>query len=177
MSGGPFGDRSRTRASGAGGDGGADGPAAELSACFDKACQLLSRRPHFRAEIARKLDERGFGRTAVDGALERLAELGYLDDAACARSLAAGPLSRRGYGPLRMRAELERRGAPAEEASSAVAAAFADGEEEAARRVARRWLARRPAGRAALARHLDRKGFSTAVVLGLVRELTGEEPE
>ena len=85
-----------------------------------------------------------------------------------------GPLSRRGYGPLRMRAELERRGAPAEEAETAVAELFVEGEEEAARKAAERWLARRapgPGAQAALARHLNRKGFTTGTVLRLAREL------
>ncbi len=147
------------------------------SSCFEKACDLLARRPHFRAELERKLGQRGHNEAAIAAALERLADLGYLDDDGCARSLAGGPLSRRGYGPLRMRAELERRGAPAAVAEAAVAAAFADGEEEAARRVAERWLSRRPGGagaRAALARHLDRKGFSTGTVLRLAGELVGE---
>ena len=79
-----------------------------------------------------------------------------------------------------MRAELERRGAPAEAATAAVDAAFGDGEEAAARRVAERWLARRSAAksdRAALARHLDRKGFSTGAVLRLARELLPEAGE
>ena len=147
------------------------------SSCFEKACDLLSRRSHFRAELERKLGERGHDEAVIDAALEKLGELGYLDDAACARALAAGPLSRRGYGPLRMRAELERRGAPAEEAAAAVAATFVDGEEEAARRVAERWLSRRPTSRAALARHLDRKGFSTGTVLRLARELVTEDDE
>ncbi|MFQ5351232.1 MAG: regulatory protein RecX [Thermoanaerobaculia bacterium] len=144
------------------------------SSCFEKACDLLSRRPHFSAELGEKLARRGHDESVVAATLEKLAELGYLDDAGCARSLAAGPLSRRGYGPLRMRAELERRGAPEEEAAAAVAAVFAEGEEKAARQVAERWLSRRAATgrtRAALARHLDRKGFGTGVVLRLAREL------
>ncbi len=141
------------------------------SSCFDKACELLSLRAHFSAELARKLGERGHDEAAVAAALEKLGGLGYLDDMGCARALALGPLSRRGYGPLRMRVELERRGAPADAAAAAVEAAFADGEEPAARRVAERWLARRAPDRAALARHLDRKGFSAGTVLGLAREL------
>ncbi len=148
------------------------------STCFDKACDLLALRPHFRAELERKLGERGHDGEAIAAALARLEELGYLDDAGCARSLAAGPLSRRGYGPLRMRAELERRGAPAAVAAEAVAAVFAEGEAPAARRAAERWLSRRRPGgpaRAALARHLDRKGFAAGVVLGLVRELVDED--
>ena len=150
------------------------------SSCFEKACDLLARRPHFRAELERKLAERGHDGEAIAATLERLQGLGYLDDAACARSLANGSLSRRGYGPLRMRAELERRGAPAAEAEEAVAAVYADGEEEPARRVAASWLSRRAAGpgsREALARHLNRKGFSAGTVLRLARELVrdGEE--
>ena len=147
--------------------------------CFDKACELLARRPHFRAELARKLAQRGHDPTAIAAALERLAELGYLDDAACARSL-ADQLGRRGHGPARLRAQLERRGAPREEAAAAVEAVFAEGEEPAARRAAERWLGRRApgrGGRAALARHLDRKGYSSGTVLRLASELAGEDDD
>ena len=146
--------------------------------CFEKACDLLSRRAHFRAELEHKLGQRDYDEAAIAAALERLGELGYLDDAACARSLATGPLKRRGYGPLRMRAELERRGAPEEAAAAAVEAAFVDGEEAAARQVAERWLSRRTAARtprAALARHLDRKGFRAGTVLRLARELVARD--
>jgi regulatory protein len=148
-----------------------------VSSCFEKACDLLAQRPHFRAELERKLGQRGHDQEAIAAALDRLGDLGSLDDAGCAHSLAIGPLSRRGYGPLRMRVELERRGAPVAEAAAAVAAAFVDGEEEAARRVAERWLSRRAASgkaRASLARHLGRKGFSSGTVYRLVRELVSE---
>ena len=147
------------------------------SSCFDKACELLALRPHFRAELERKLGRRGHDEAAIGAALARLEELGYLDDAGCARSLAAGRLSRNGYGPLRMRAELERRGAPAAAAEEAVAAVFAEGDEAAARLATERWLARlggKPASRAALARHLSRKGFRSGTVMELARELVRE---
>ena len=147
------------------------------SPCFAKACDLLSQRPHFRAELERKLGQRGHDQASIEAALTRLEKLGYLDDAGCARSLAAGRLSRSGYGPVRMRVELERRGAPAAEAEAAVAAVFAAGDGPAARLAAERWLARRgarPPSRAALARHLDRKGFRSGTVLELARELVRE---
>jgi regulatory protein len=144
--------------------------------CFEKACELLARRAHFQRELERKLSQRGHDSEEIAAAVEKLTGLGYLDDAECARSLAAGPLARRGYGPLRMRAELERRGAPEAAAEEAVAAIFADGDEAAARLAAERFLARRAAAdRAALARHLGRKGFHTGTVLTLARELLGED--
>ena len=127
-----------------------------------------------------ELGERGYEQAAVAATLEKLGELGYLDDAACARSLAAGSLSRRGYGPLRVRAELERRGAAAGEAEAAGAELFVEGGGAAARKAAERWLSRRaprPGARAALARHLDRKGFTTGTVLRLARELARDDED
>ncbi len=143
------------------------------ASCFDKACELLARRPHFRAELERKLRQRGHDHESIGETLERLDALGYLDDLACASSLASGPLRRRGYGPRRVRMELARRGAPPESVEAAVAAAFPDGEEAAARKVADRWLSGRGGDAAALGRHLGRKGFSTAVVMRVLEDLAG----
>ena len=149
---------------------------ADLEA-YRKAVELLARRAHFRRELERKLTARGFDEEVAAGACARLEREGYLDDAEAARQLAGGALTRKGYGPARMRAELLRRGAPEEAAAAAAVAAFPDGEAAAARRLAESWVARRGADRAALARHLERKGYGAGVIYELVDELAEARPE
>jgi regulatory protein len=141
-----------------------------LSSCYDRACELLARRPHFRRELQGKLERRGYPPPEIEAALARLESQGYLDDAAAARSLVASRLARGGEGRSRLRAELERRGA----APAAVTAALdelPDDDLPAADEAARRWGA---AGRGrtpeALARHLARKGFSRRAIFAVLKE-------
>lgn len=138
--------------------------------CYKKALELLARRPHFRREIRAKLEARRFPQDAVESALERLVTEGYLDDLTSARELATGPLHRKGYGPRRTRHELERRGAPEEVIDEVMATVWADGDLEQARQVAARWRDRGVGESGALARHLDRKGFSKATILTILEE-------
>jgi regulatory protein len=53
---------------------------------LDAAARLLEARPRSVAEVRRRLLWLGYGTALVDGTLERLAELGYLDDEAFARA-------------------------------------------------------------------------------------------
>ncbi|HEY6324859.1 MAG TPA: regulatory protein RecX [Thermoanaerobaculia bacterium] len=142
-------------------------PAAEHTVpCYDRACRLLGLRPHFRAELTAKLARRGYPRPEIEQALERLAREGWLDDAAAARGLVASRLARGAEGRPRLRAELERRGAPPD----AVAAALDELPEDdlpAAREAARRWHGK---SAAALARHLARKGFSRRAIFAVLKE-------
>lgn len=142
--------------------------------CYTKAQQLLARRPHFRRELAAKLASREYSAAEIDTAIARLAEQGYLDDLENALEMARGPLRRKGYGPRRLRHELERRGAPEEVVDEVLAAALAEGEEAPARQAADRWLSRGRRDRQALARHLDRKGYSKGVILRVLEELESE---
>jgi regulatory protein len=134
--------------------------------CYDQACRLLALRPHFRAELAAKLRRRGQPGPEIEQALDRLTREGWLDDAAAARGLVASRLARGAEGRPRLRAELERRGAPPE----AVAAALdelPDDDLPAAREAARRWHGK---SAAALARHLARKGFSRRAIFAVLKE-------
>jgi regulatory protein len=142
-------------------------------ACFEKATELLARRPHFRSQLAAKLVRRGFARESVEDVCDRLEALGYLDDLAVARSLASGELRRKGYAPRRVRAELARRGAPEEVVDRVVEEAAEGGEMELAREVAAKWVGRNLWDRTKLARHLERRGFASGTILTIL-ETTGE---
>lgn len=144
--------------------------------CFDKAVELLGRRPYFRAQLEVKLLQRGFPEEQVAAALERLDDLGYLDDRRTAAELVAARLARAPEGRRRLAAELGRRGAPPEVISEVLAERREEDDLTLARQAARAWRRRGGSDPRALARHLDRKGFSQGAVLRLLDE-SGEEPE
>lgn len=149
--------------------------------CWSKALDLLSRRPHFRRELESKLSRRGFSAEAVAEVLVRLDELDLVDDRSCARDLVAGALRRRGYGPARIRAELERKGAPEEVVEEILASSNPGDELSLAREASARWRRGKAHAtgieprkvRERLARHLARKGFTTGVILTVLDDLPG----
>ena len=146
--------------------------------CYDKAVQLLAARPHFRAELAGKLARRGFPPQEIEAALDRLAGEKYLDDARTARDFVAHRLERGAEGRLRLKAELERRGAPEEAAEAALGELAPDDDLPVAREAARRWAAqKRKEDPAALARHLARKGFSQRAIFAVLKERHDLDPE
>lgn len=142
----------------------------EKPPAYEQAVRLLGTRPHFRRELEQKLAARAYPEEEVAPALDRLAGAGYLDDLSTARSFLAQRLARGAEGKLKLKAELERRGA----SSAAVATALAeipDDDVEPARQAAAKWSRRGKTDPAALARHLAAKGFSRRAIGVAVREL------
>ena len=76
-----------------------------------RACayRILARRDHTCKELSVKLRQKGYGRAAIDDALARCRELGYLDDANTAMRI-ADHMARSGYGPMRVRQTLGQKG-------------------------------------------------------------------
>lgn len=145
-------------------------------ACYQKAVQLLAIRPHFRRELAAKLRQRGFPGGEIDEALDRLTGQGYLDDRAAARSFVEARLAK-GEGRARLTAELAKRGAPEEAIAEALAELTPEDDLPAAREAAETWARRGGRDPKALARHLDRKGFSHRAILAILNEMTNERNE
>jgi len=143
---------------------------------FRKAVELLARRSHFERELRRKLEARGFDEASCVATLDRLRELGYVDDRSTARELIASKLRRGPLGRRRLLADLLRRGAEAEVAEEALDDVLPGGERDRARAAAESWLARGRGDRRALARHLERKGFSGGDILRTVEELDLDDP-
>lgn len=143
---------------------------------LDTALRLLAQRPHFRAEIERKLGRRGFPEEEIADALARVAELGYLDDLGLACAEVARLRDRRGLSGAAAAAELGRKGVDPEVVAAALGGEAGDAEDlETARAAARRWLATHAAERAALGRHLSRKGHPARVIFRVLKELVPEE--
>jgi regulatory protein len=126
---------------------------------FDAAIRLLALRPHGEVELRRKLAHRRCPAEQVDEAMARVRRLGYLDDAAFARSLVAHRSGARGTALIA--AELAARGVGRDLADEALAAVSEADQVATARRLA----ARTPtADRRALAGRLQRRGFPADVI-------------
>lgn len=130
-----------------------------------RAGSALARRARSEAELARALAPVA-PPEVVEGVLHDLRALGYLDDAALACALAERRLAS-GWGPLRVRADLERLAIEGDAEREAIAFAEAGERDAAEQLVARRGGASDARRSAAL---LARRGFSedvAAAVLGL----------
>lgn len=79
----------------------------------ERALAMLDRRDYSRAELLRKLREKGEDETEAAEAVDRLVELGFVDDARYA-PIIVRRCAAKGYGPQRVRQELLRRGIPRE---------------------------------------------------------------
>lgn len=139
--------------------------------CYDKAVELLARRPHFRRQLEEKLEARGFPHDEIESCLVRLRDQALLDDRRTAEEFVETRLHRGPIGRRRMRFELSRRGAPESIVDEVLERSLPDDDVEATRSVAAAWLGRGRQDWNALGRHLERKGFSTASILGVIEEL------
>jgi regulatory protein len=141
------------------------------------ALELLGRRAHFRNELERKLAGKDFATDDIAAALDRLERAKLLDDRRSAIDFLQSRLRRAPQGRRRLRAELERKGLDSEVIDRALAAALPESESDLARDAAQRFRRRRrSADPRALARHLDRLGFSTRDILTLVEEPADLQP-
>lgn len=134
-------------------------------------------------EVRRKLRQKGFEPHAVDDGIAHLEGYGYLDDEAYARAFARGRFTGRGYGPQRLRADLQKRGV-AKETIEAVLAELVETEDlnEAAMHIARpKWaaLAREPDLRKRKKKATDfllRRGYSFDIARQTIDALMIENP-
>ena len=134
-----------------------------------RALALLARAMHSRRALAGKLKQGGFGADAVDHALARLDELGYLDDAGYARLWVRGRVARGADGRAKVLAGLLHHGISRQDAAAALAAEYPpEREAELCRKLAAHLLQRRPADRRAgerVARQLTGRGFPGHLVI------------
>ena len=127
----------------------------------DLAVEALRHRERSRREIDDRLARAGVGEAARLIALDRLEEVGYIDDERFAGAR-AGALANRGYGDDWIRHDLARHGVPHEDAAAAIAALAPEPERAAA-------LADRLGRTPKTAAQLTRKGFGEDAVATAVR--------
>lgn len=74
------------------------------------ALRYLGERARTTYEVRQKLKKKGFQEEVIEPVLQRMDELGYLDDSGYTAAFIQGRLASKGYGPLRIRQDLQRRG-------------------------------------------------------------------
>lgn len=142
------------------------GPEQARERALASAFRALARAPRTRAEIAATLTRRGHDAAATAGALARLEELGYLDDALVADAVARGA-ERKHLGSRRVALTLGRRGVARDVVEGAARASGAADLERARAFLARRFPGGLPArgpDRQRAARLLATRGFPGDVV-------------
>ncbi len=157
------------------------GHAADREAALRTGLRALERRPFARADLRRRLVRKGHPPPAVDSAIERLVELELLDDANYAAQY-INAHSERGRGPVRLRADLRRKGVESAVIEQALAEQFPPGTDLRAQplQLARKRAAQlgdlpRATKRRRLLAYLARRGFGGWEVLSVVDEtLDGE---
>ncbi len=135
----------------------------------------LETRPRSRAELAAVLDRHRIDREVAEVVLNRLAEVGLVDDRAFAAMLVSSAQVNRGLGRRGLAHELRRRGVDPEISSVALQAVDGIDEEATARSLVRRRLAAMddlpvPVRARRLAALLDRRGYPADLVLRVVME-------
>jgi regulatory protein len=136
-----------------------------------RALSLLARAAHSRKGLAAKLRTRGFGAEAVRDAVERMAELGYLDDRSFAESWARARMAAHPEGWKALLKGLLLKGVErglAAEIASAVCPE--EVELEAARSVAAGLAPPKAAAR------LNSRGFRSRAIYRVLRESAGQAP-
>ena len=147
-------------------------PSTDTGAALSRAFSALASRSHTVRDMDARLGRAGFAPEAVDGAVTRLQDLGYLNDATFADAWVATRRANRLHGTMRLRHDLARHGVDAATIDVAIAD---DGNEEArATAVAARAVASfagtdRATATRRLAGHLARRGFPAGVVSRVVR--------
>jgi regulatory protein len=155
------------------------GAAADQEAAFRTALRALERRPFARADLGRRLRRKGHPPEAVAAALERVAALGLVDDAAYASSYVE-TRSARGRGPSRLIRDLLAMGVERRLIDRALAVHVAEGGADpavplalATRRAAQLGDLPRVVKRRRLLAFLARRGFTGHEVGEVVKQVVG----
>ena len=149
-------------------------------ALLQKAGTLLARRAHSRGELRRKLAK--FADPAdLEKVLDRLEELGLLNDAEYAYNFASSRIREKSWGPARIYQALLRRKVPAHVATRTVERIRGETGERTLLEtyLERYWRTRdRPRNRAELKRligHLSRRGYGDELIVDVLRRAAPAE--
>ena len=157
--------------------------AAEFTATYDRALTLLSFRAKSARELRRRLIQKGESAERVDKVVDRLREIGLLNDADFARQLARTKMTA-GASRRRVHQELFKRGVSRDVADAAVAEVLEDeglSDTDSIERVARKkWRTLEgldaPTRRRRLYAFLARRGYDADDVSRVIRLLQDETP-
>lgn len=146
----------------------------------EAAFRALARRDHFVGELRLKLRHRGYEVSEIEEAITACLEHGYLDEARVARRFVRQQSVHRGWGPLRLIAEMKRRGVDEALAEATVAErpdlvrqALELSLERLERREARGWWALH-ARKGRMVSSLLNRGFEAEEAASAVLELAAQ---
>jgi regulatory protein len=153
-----------------------------LLRAYRKALHFLGYRARSISEVTQKLVRSGYGEVETEKVIERLVRGGYLDDEAFARQYVESRVAARGYGPLRIRQDLFRKGIAGEIIEETLSAAFPDREvrRKAVAEASKRWvqLSKEPDTRKRRKKLFDflvRRGFDFEIAAEVLNDLTQEQ--
>lgn len=146
------------------------------AAAWDYALRLLTYRPRSEEEMNRRLQARGFAAQIVAATVNKLKEVGLLDDERFARDLATFRLATRPVGRIRLQQELQQHGV-SQQLAAATAKNLLTPETEmaAARKLAQKYR-RRPGEddrrfSRRLARFLWQRGYDGEIIREILAEI------
>ncbi|PXX54625.1 regulatory protein [Nocardia tenerifensis] len=141
-----------------------------------EAClRLLAVRARSRAELAQRLAAKGYTEEITERALDRLTEVGLIDDAAFAEQWVHSRHTFSGKGKQALAQELRRKGVAQSDAAPALEAISSDDEESRARELVRRKLRSLPSGLdrdkaiRRLVGMLARRGYNQSIAFTVVK--------
>ncbi|MBL8199789.1 MAG: regulatory protein RecX [Chromatiales bacterium] len=148
-------------------------PAPRRATCRKSALDILARREHSVAELREKLAARGFDAEEVEITLAALMDDRLLSEDRFVENF-VGSHTRRGHGPVWLRAELERRGIASSQVTETLASMDVDWVEAAETVRRKRFGAKVPADfkeQARQARFLQYRGFTAEQARAVLRKV------
>ncbi len=146
-----------------------------------RALDYLAHKPRTETEVRRKLRQKEYSEPVIESVVKRLHELGYLDDAQYAEQYVERRFASKGYGPVRIRQELRKRGIDRHLAETAVDDFFEDESTLVAARekAEKRWprIAREDDPRKRrdkLYRYLKRRGYTYDTIRVVIDEMEAQ---
>jgi regulatory protein len=153
----------------------------EVSRATNQAVRLLAFRPRSRSELQTRLRRKGFNSEAISAAIERMAELGYVDDADFASYWVENRQQHRPRGRRLLEQELRSKGVPQDVVHQAIDEAeideFSQARELATKRAERLRGLDRETWRRRMAGFLQRRGYGWDVVRQVLDELQQSDDE
>jgi regulatory protein len=141
-------------------------------AAYADGLKKLARQPNSRARLKQSLVRAGYETAAVDTALDRMEERGYLNDREYALSLVRRRSTERGRALIAQ--ELRAKGIEGNDIASVLTESEPGGERTRALALARRLVRQGVVDRAKLGARLSRRGFSGGLVTSVLNELGHE---
>ena len=148
---------------------------------YQAALRFLARRSHSRWELFTKVTRKGFSRRDINQALDRLEELGYLNDRAFALEYSRYRLKQSPRGRKLLALELVKRGIPRELIESVLSEVYQEfSEEDLISGLVEKWRRAHPGDVSdteikKLSQSLGRKGFGWEGIRQGVSELEDKQ--